>query len=732
MKRNLTSLNEQISRMKSLFTEERLYGNLVENEEVITGRVFLNEQDSIPDLYKVHQEQLKKDLLDDWNNMSKLEKMRYILIGHFSNHGFFEESFWSVDYDALPVFLKKLVSYGSFLAQEYNDHKPNTPEGRYFEINAKRIASPEEWMKFFPYTMGKIFDPTNNPNKFKDIKNKWKGADAKSIELLMLGAKNITDFDNFKGDMSVSAKEEMDEHNYWEKYYEAKNAESQERAEKEREEWLEWQREDERMRAEANQPNWVKAGFESADDYYDYLQGTGEYSWAAAINDLPTPLRWAVKGYAGIMLVPDAVYDILDCGDLGGMDYFHCIMGNVSMAVSVVPVLGTIASGIIDAVDAGVYLVEASGDFIQGSFYLITGDVESAKKELTEAAINTGWAGLSALGIIPGVTEGKMIFKSSKGVLDSADNIVKELSERGVKNMTPQELDGVINKHTKNLDDIGKKQVMEVMDELTNPNIRKELIDISSSIEDYNKYVDKFMKANKISKYQWKRFLNSPDFKKLMQKHGGDFYKAMKSHMTREVLRTFLWQAGLMTAIQGSMWGYDTAKKNRLEQDAAKGKIGSIVKLAGFDWDLTKEIFGSNGSIEDNELLKKAWNEGWTPWGINYETGKAETEPSTSDIQFAKEWLIRHPEYQTDTFKERNKEDMSNVSGVKVDEDDPELNQEKYETLLNNQNNLNQNKINDDNFIKSVDSLGQQFNAQKDSIEGDDEIEKMINFMGNN
>lgn len=36
MKRNLKSLNEQISRMKSLFTEERLYGNLVENEEVIT------------------------------------------------------------------------------------------------------------------------------------------------------------------------------------------------------------------------------------------------------------------------------------------------------------------------------------------------------------------------------------------------------------------------------------------------------------------------------------------------------------------------------------------------------------------------------------------------------------------------------------------------------------------------------------------------------------------------
>jgi hypothetical protein len=33
MKRNLNSLNEQISRMKSLFNEERMFGNLVEQEE---------------------------------------------------------------------------------------------------------------------------------------------------------------------------------------------------------------------------------------------------------------------------------------------------------------------------------------------------------------------------------------------------------------------------------------------------------------------------------------------------------------------------------------------------------------------------------------------------------------------------------------------------------------------------------------------------------------------------
>ena len=33
--RRLNNINEEINRMKSLFTEERMFGNLVENEEVI-------------------------------------------------------------------------------------------------------------------------------------------------------------------------------------------------------------------------------------------------------------------------------------------------------------------------------------------------------------------------------------------------------------------------------------------------------------------------------------------------------------------------------------------------------------------------------------------------------------------------------------------------------------------------------------------------------------------------
>ena len=40
MKHTPNTLNEELNRMKSLFTEERLYGNLVEQEEEIKVMAF--------------------------------------------------------------------------------------------------------------------------------------------------------------------------------------------------------------------------------------------------------------------------------------------------------------------------------------------------------------------------------------------------------------------------------------------------------------------------------------------------------------------------------------------------------------------------------------------------------------------------------------------------------------------------------------------------------------------
>jgi len=78
-----------------------------------------------------------------------------------------------------------------------------------------------------------------------------------------------------------------------------------------------------------------------------------------------------------------------------------------------------------------------------------------------------------------------------------------------------------------------------------------------------------------------------------------------------------------------------------LADDAKKGNIASIVRLAGYEWETVKFFFGvdPNSSYNDNVLLKKAWKSGWRPFKDKNK------EPEAEDI-------IPVPEqYQTTTYK---------------------------------------------------------------------------------
>jgi len=78
-----------------------------------------------------------------------------------------------------------------------------------------------------------------------------------------------------------------------------------------------------------------------------------------------------------------------------------------------------------------------------------------------------------------------------------------------------------------------------------------------------------------------------------------------------------------------------------LADDAKKGNIASIVRLAGYEWESVKFFFGvdPNSSYNDNVLLKKAWKSGWRPFKDKNK------EPEAEDI-------IPVPEqYQTTTYK---------------------------------------------------------------------------------
>ncbi len=144
------------------------------------------------------------------------------------------------------------------------------------------------------------------------------------------------------------------------------------------------------------------------------------------------------------------------------------------------------------------------------------------------------------------------------------------------------------------------------------------------------------------------------------------------------------------------------------------GKIYAIVTLAGYDWNNTKDVFGVNpkDSYDDNILLKKAWKAGWRPYD------------EKKDVQEGVMWLMRHPEYQTDIFKENHKLDMSNVSGVEVGGED--VDEEKFETYKSEYE-TKVESVNQEEYDKIIIN----FNKQKDTIQGNNNLDKMIRYLEN-
>ena len=455
-------------------------------------------------------------------------------------------------------------------------------------------------------------------------------------------------------------------------------------------------------------PLWKRKGFKNSEEYYRWWNDEGEYSYGVFVKDF---IQFTFEKTG------EVIYNIFDCGELEGKDYFHCVMGNASIAVSLVPILGTLASAIIDAADAVVYLGEAGADQLHSGMFYLLGDYDKAMDKQKESAMKLGWAGLSAMGIIPGVTEAKAIWKFAPKVTKAADNIVKELGQKGVKNIDLKEYTTIIKKHTEKLDEKTTKKVADLLDVMANPTVKKELIDIESAIKNYKTISDNFRKSNNLTKIQYKSFLNGSSFKKLMAKHGNDFNKAIKDDTIKKLISTFLVQAGLTTGIVVGVEGYKYTKEERLKQDAKKGNISSIVQLEGYDWDFTKKLFISSGNPEDNGKLKQAWKSGWRPWPKDESTGKAKDISDYSDKDMQKlqlmslKWLTENPEFQTNQFQtEYPMEELKTVErGVTPEDPNDKVEGITYHTqknidLLNRVNSEKQRKINNPSKEVDVDS----------------------------
>ena len=175
--------------------------------------------------------------------------------------------------------------------------------------------------------------------------------------------------------------------------------------------------------------------------------------------------------------------------------------------------------------------------------------------------------------------------------------------------------------------------------------------------------VRKYAKAmkemdSKIGSFKLFEAIEDRGFKKILQQEGGDVITALNKYVKIPKYKEFLIQIGAFVGVQKGLqepavqqW---ISEKYQLIKYSGRKDIRGLVEKEGYDWNNTKQVFGSisskntdgsknedysdEQSKKDNIKLKGAWKDGWRPW--------------SEDLKSV-EWLIDNPKWQTEIFKEK-------------------------------------------------------------------------------
>jgi hypothetical protein len=340
---------------------------------------------------------------------------------------------------------------------------------------------------------------------------------------------------------------------------------------------------------------------------------------------------------------------------------YHCALDIASIAALAIPGVGPIVSMGLDFVNAGAYGVEAAtakssdernmallagGLTLFGGF--LGGGVSQTKRLLTAAEKNP------------------KIYSYANEVINRTE---KELPI--YKNLKAAEKD---TKLTKIYKETADKYGLSNSDILVGHDIIKDFSKIDISVA--NKYSEALSKIDsKIGRANLRRISNDSRFKNLVLSNNGDVIKSLNKFVKTQAGKEALRELGLFLVLTEALeipevqqWIGDNYNYIKY---ANREDIRGLVEKEGYGWESTKEVFGSNGSVNDNTLLANAWKSGWRPFDKNLvKSGK---EISLDDMN------LNVPEkFQTTTFKER-KAQMSKVFSSEKIELAPKEGEEKKE-----------------------------------------------------
>jgi hypothetical protein len=307
---------------------------------------------------------------------------------------------------------------------------------------------------------------------------------------------------------------------------------------------------------------------------------------------------------------------------------YHCVLDVASIATLAIPGVGL-------AVSAGL-------DFINAASYGVEGATAKTSEERNAAYLAGGltlFGGMFGGGVSQTkrlITKGNQTPKIYNYVDDVMVRVEKELPV--IKNLSDAKKNSEVAKIYK---ETAEKYGLTNSDVLVAHDILKDFSKIDPKVAKI--YTDALTKIDsRIGRANLTKIAKEKSFQNLVLKNNGDVITSLKSYMKTKAGKEALIEGGLFVVLSevleipevqkwiGEKYNYLT-RINRTD-------IRGLVEKEGYDWGLTKELFSSSGSVEDNTLLTKAWSEGWRP-----------SEDGYKSI----EWLIKNSKYQTKGFKKK-------------------------------------------------------------------------------
>tara|TARA_R110002020_G_scaffold475590_1_gene711137 strand:+ start:818 stop:2962 length:2145 start_codon:yes stop_codon:yes gene_type:complete len=335
--------------------------------------------------------------------------------------------------------------------------------------------------------------------------------------------------------------------------------------------------------------------------------------------------------------------------------FAHIVLEISEIVTFFIPIVGVPISMALGGLNAGLYFAE--GDNVAGGLSL-------------------------AFALLPGGMAIRKGMRGNQRLLKSLDETTEALST--YKKIVPGEEVLVKNTLREKLVNNGVKNVDKVLE--TNKHLIDEYFTIITKkgakelLEKSGKNLSNLVKS---TGREWKAFTKNPDLlKKYMNSYGGRidaayiaYLKSLGPSVVKQgVIGSTIYVAllkGIPMALQSEA-GQDLTKWAHAEYNkidftkvglpisttasrAKEGKIKDIVEIDGYNWDTTKQVFMSDSGIPDNRNLKKAWKAGWRP----YDKNNPDETANSPD---------KYEEFWTPSFREFMEDASKNITGMDKEE----------------------------------------------------------------